>query len=127
MAALPVMVLGALLACATAPVVNSADDTETGIRGTMLMGPVEPGPTRVGQSDEMPFSAVFVVFASGKKVASFESDENGHFRVALPPGSYTIVPTKSAPMPLPTHQTRNVLVPGAGFVELTLHFDTGMK
>jgi len=103
----------------------SAD--ETGIVGTVLLGPVAPGPAHADGSDETPFRASFQVRASGKIVARFESDEFGRFRVVLPPGRYMVVPDESAPMPYPARQATEVMVPEEGFVEVTLRFDTGMR
>ncbi|MDX2451414.1 hypothetical protein, partial [Desulfosarcina sp.] len=78
---------------------SRADDT--GVRGTVLWGAVNPGPTRVGQSDEAPFSAKFIVLAAEREVARFKSDKKGHFEVALPAGDYVIVPDRSTPIPAP--------------------------
>ena len=108
---------------ATMPV-NAA---ETGLRGTVLWGPVEPGPARVGQSDEAPFSATFIVFAAELKVAQFKSGKKGNFEVRLPAGDYTIIPDKSTPIPAPQSQKKTVTVPADGFAEVTLRFDTGMR
>ncbi len=100
---------------------------ETGVRGTVLWGPVKPGPARVGQSDEAPFRATFNVFATGRQVARFKSDKSGKFEVLLPAGDYTIVPVKSTPIPAPQSQAKSVIVPEDGFAEVTLRFDTGMR
>ncbi len=108
---------------ATTPVI--AD--ETGIAGKVLKGPIKPGPTIVGESDEAPFRALFHVLDSEKEVARFESDENGFFKVFLPPGEYTIVPDASARIPYPKRQTKEVTVPEDGFADVTLKFDTGMR
>ena len=104
--------------------VNAA---ETGIRGTVMWGPVHGGPVRAGQSEEAPLSASFLVLGSETKVASFESDDKGHFEITLPAGEYTIVPDKSTPMPFPGQQKKTVTVPEDGFAEVTLRFDTGMR
>jgi len=104
---------------------SRADDT--GVRGTVLWGPVNPGPTRVGQSDEAPFSATFIVLAAEREVARFKSDKKGHFEVALPAGDYVIVPDNSTPIPAPQSQAKSVIVPEDGFAEVTLRFDTGMR
>lgn len=101
--------------------------TETGIRGTALWGPVKPGPSRPGQSNEAPFRATFLVHSAGRKVAQFKSDANGNFEVLLPAGDYVIVPDKSTPMPAPQEQKRSVTVPADGFAVITLRFDTGMR
>ena len=100
---------------------------ETGVRGTVLWGPVKPGPARVGQSDEAPFRATFIVFAAGREVARFKSDKSGKFEVLLPAGGYTIVPDTSTPIPAPQSQIKSVTVPTNGFAEVTLRFDTGMR
>lgn len=100
---------------------------ETGVRGTVLYGPVKPGPTRVGQSDEAPFSATFIVIAAGREVARFKSDKKGIFEVLLPAGEYLIVPDNKTPIPAPQSQSKPVTVPIDGFAEVTLRFDTGMR
>ena len=100
---------------------------ETGIRGTVLWGPIKPGPARIGQSDEAPFRATFIVLAAERQVAQFKSDKNGNFEVLLPAGDYTIVPDKSTPIRAPQSQMKTVTVPEDGFAVVTLIFDTGMR
>ncbi|MBA3650976.1 MAG: carboxypeptidase regulatory-like domain-containing protein [Chthoniobacterales bacterium] len=39
----------------------------------------------------------FVVLKGEEKVASFTTDEEGHFRVVVPPGHYTITRKEGAP------------------------------
>jgi hypothetical protein len=104
--------------------VNAA---ETGIKGTVVWGPVHGGPARLGQSEEAPLSASFHVLGSEHKVAHFKSDDKGYFEVSLPAGEYTIVPDKSTPMPFPGQQKKTVTVPEDGFAVVTLRFDTGMR
>ena len=119
-----VAIFSLVLVMLAAMPINAA---ETGIRGTVLWGPVKPGPSRFGKSNEAPFKATFHVFFSDKEVASFKSDKRGSFEVLLVPGEYTIVPDKSTPMPVPRSQKKSVTVPEDGFAEITLHFDTGMR
>ena len=99
---------------------------ETGIRGTALWGGVRPGPERLGQSDEAPLSATFLVLDAELEVAKFKSDRKGNFEVLLPPGDYTIVPDKSTPIIGLWCKKKKVTVPVDGFIEVTLRFDTGM-
>ncbi len=104
----------------------SAD--ETGIRGTVLMGPIRPGPVMAGQSHEAPFRASFhVLDVDQETVAKFKSDDSGYFTVLLPPGEYTVVPDASAPIVRAWHQKKTVTVPEEGFADVTLRFDTGMR
>ena len=100
---------------------------DTGIRGITLWGPVKPGPSRLGQSDEAPLQATFLVHSAGRKVAHFKSDAKGKFEISLPAGDYVIVPDKSTPMPGPQHQQKSVTVPVDGYAIVTLIFDTGMR
>lgn len=107
---------------------NTAIADETGIKGKVLRGPVYPGPEIAGKRDEVLFSAAFHVRDSeDEEVARFESDEKGRFKVLLPPGEYTIIPDKSAPILFPQRQRKEVTVPEDGFAEVTLKFDTGMR
>ena len=99
----------------------------TGIRGTALWGPVKPGPSGLGQGDEAPLQATFLVQSAGRKVAQFKSDAKGDFEVLLPAGDYVIVPDRSTPMPAPQNQKKSVAVPADGFAVVTLRFDTGMR
>jgi hypothetical protein len=99
---------------------------ETGIRGTVLWGPLRPGPERLGQVDEAPLSATFFVLAAEREIARFKSDRKGNFEVLLPPGDYTIVPEKSTPILGPQRKKKKVTVPADSIIEVTLRFDTGM-
>ena len=101
---------------------------ETGIRGTIMLSPMRPGPAVQGQKNEAPFSASFhVLDVDDKAVAHFESDKNGFFTVLLPPGKYTIIADASVPNPLIRRQRKTVTVPEDGFADITLKFDSGMR
>ena len=104
-----------------------ANAVETGIRGTVLWGPIQPGATSPGQTDEAPLRASFTVYGPDKKTARFESDDRGSFEVSLPPGDYTIVPDKNTPIPNASRQRMQVTVPEDGFAVVTIRLDTGMK
>ena len=121
--ALLMVVCVLLSGCASAP----AHASETGIRGKVLWGPVLPGPTRPGQSDEAPLSASFTVYGADQAVARFRSDDEGNFEVSLPVGDYTIVPNKDTPIPYPGKQKTKVTVPDDGYALVTIRLDTGMK
>jgi hypothetical protein len=65
----------------------------SGIEGTVLVSPTRPGPIR---KDE-PLNAApvgntqFVVKAGDATVATFTTDGEGRFQVALPPGHYVVL------------------------------------
>ena len=65
----------------------------SGIEGTVVVSPSRPGPIRKddGPSVAPVRNAQFVVKASDASVATFTTDGEGRFQVALPPGHYVIV------------------------------------
>jgi Prealbumin-like fold domain len=67
--------------------------TQSGINGTIGIAPFRPGPARVGEPTTKPLpDFAFVVEKDGGAVASFTTDAQGHFEVALPPGHYKVRP-----------------------------------
>jgi hypothetical protein len=64
----------------------------TGIEGVITFSPTQPGPIRAGAPGSKPLAnTTFVVDnEKGEEVASFTTDEQGQFRVPLPPGRYTV-------------------------------------
>ena len=66
-------------------------DSGTGLEGEIWIGPVQGGPARQGVPNSKPLAnTAFVVKKDEKIVASFETDDQGRFRVALPPGTYQV-------------------------------------
>ena len=64
---------------------------ESGIEGVITIGPVNPGPVRIGAAGSMPLAKVtFAVKKNDSEVTSFITDDHGRFRVSLPPGHYKI-------------------------------------
>jgi hypothetical protein len=66
--------------------------SETGIEGVITFSPTQPGPIRAGAPSSKPLAdATFVVEnKQGTEFASFTTDDQGQFRVLLPPGHYTV-------------------------------------
>jgi hypothetical protein len=100
----------------------------SGIEGQVFRGPIHGGPIHEGEVSEEGFGALFYVNKdNGKLVASFNSDANGFFRVALPPGSYMITPEASAPLMNAKQQSQRAVVEKGKFTDVALHFDTGLR
>jgi hypothetical protein len=97
----------------------------TGLTGTVMRGPVTPVCV-VTRPCDAPFSATFHVYQGTQAVAPFASDASGHFSVALPPGTYTVIPDSTAPV-FPRFQSRVVTVQPQGATAVTLEFDTGIR
>jgi hypothetical protein len=64
----------------------------TGMEGVITFSPTQPGPIRADAPSSKPLAnATFVVEnEKGAEVASFTTDEQGQFRISLPPGHYTV-------------------------------------
>ncbi len=66
-------------------------ESGTGIEGVITVAPFHPGPSREGVSDSGPLAKVaFAVENEKGIVTSFTTDDQGRFRVSLPPGHYTV-------------------------------------
>jgi hypothetical protein len=64
---------------------------ESGVEGLITIGPANPGPARVGAAASTPLAnATFAVEKNNGEVTSFITDEQGRFRISLPPGHYKI-------------------------------------
>lgn len=83
----------AMLSCVVAaePSSTPAPKSETGLEGVITISPPHGGPIREGEPESKPLSHIaFVVKQADRTVATFETDEQGHFRVPLAPGQYTV-------------------------------------
>ena len=64
---------------------------ETGVDGTISIGPTRGGPIRPGVADSRPLANTeFIVRQGDREVASFVTDEQGRFRLTLEPGHYSV-------------------------------------
>jgi len=98
----------------------------TGLAGTAFRGPIAPV-CAVSQPCEAPFGASFTVQRGTTRMATFVSDQQGHFEVRLAPGAYIVIPGQDAPIIAPSAQTREVTVGPTGLTMIDLHFDTGIR
>lgn len=121
---LPLVLLAAVLL--TARCGSPTAPTTTGLAGTVYRGPVAPVCV-FNQPCEAPFKAGFTVQRGTTRIATFQSDEQGHFEVRLSPGSYVIVPDADAPIISPRSQTKDVTAGATGLTMVDLHFDTGIR
>ena len=64
---------------------------QTGIEGVITISPTQPGPVRDDSPASRPLAnAAFAVENEKGEVASFTSDDKGHFRTSVPPGHYKV-------------------------------------
>ena len=70
---------------------TSTPDSATGLEGTISLSPAQGGPVRQGSSDSKPLAKMAFEVKQGDRVmTSFQTDDQGRFRVSLQPGHYTI-------------------------------------
>jgi hypothetical protein len=64
---------------------------ESGIEGLITISPANPGPIRADAAASRPLAnAAFAVEKNNGEVTSFTTDDQGRFRVSLPPDHYKI-------------------------------------
>ena len=99
----------------------------SGIEGQVLLGPTCPV-EREGMPCEEPYEATIVVWDAARttRVLTFDSDNDGRFRVGLPPGEYYVEP-QGVQQGLPRPEPQSVTVPVNTFLSVTLHYDTGIR
>lgn len=69
---------------------------------------------------------VVVLDEHGNELRSTATDENGDYRIALPPGTYTLCPG-SCSNPILRRQRKRVVVAPGSMATLDLHFDSGIR
>lgn len=122
-----------LVAVITTAIAVAACGTQPAGSGTGIQGMVEAGPTcpveRINSPClPRPLAATVVVRdGSGTEVTRFRSGQDGHFKVELAPGRYTLVGlnlgSSFLPRPIPTPVT---VVQGA-YTSVDVEYDTGIR
>ena len=70
---------------------QTPSEVGSGIEGIITISPARPGPTRIDGASSVPLAKVtFVVENNNAEVASFTTDDKGHFQAALVPGHYRV-------------------------------------
>jgi len=115
----------ALLGCGPAA---ARTRTDSGITGRVLVAPTCPV-ERPGLTCERAYATTLAVYgrggrARGRLVKRVQSAADGHFRVRLAPGRYTLKGTNSG---LPRWTPMNVRVRMHRFTNVTFVFDSGIR
>lgn len=109
---------------------SSGDSGASGIQGRLMVD--EGGPV---MRENRPWPArplrgrVVALRASGgiAPVGEAESDADGYFRIALPPGHYELRSRNLTDAPVPRARPVPVHVTAGTFTEITIHFDSGIR
>jgi hypothetical protein len=121
-----IMVALAMAACGTpaAPPIPSG----TGIQGVVQSGPTCPVERINSPCPPHPLAATIVVRdAAGHEVARTHSGADGHFKVDVAPGTYTVVGlsigSSMLPRPIPTTAT----VTSGSYTNVNVEYDSGIR
>jgi hypothetical protein len=75
---------------------------------------------------DKPYEATLKILdGSGAETTEVKSDAQGHFRVALPPGAYTLVPQLTGT--LPYAEPRTVTVAAGTYTRVEIKYDSGLR
>jgi hypothetical protein len=87
------LIAAALLLAVGIPRVRASSDPDpkSGVEGTLVMSPIQGGPTRLDLPDSAPFpNATLVVEQQGRVLCTAKTDAAGKFRIPLAAGHYEI-------------------------------------
>ena len=103
----------------------------SGVEGTVTLGPTCPVmriPPDPACADK-PYSTNIQIIAVGSPksspFATVQSDENGNYKIMLPPGQYTLEPASGSVKP--RCETKNVVVVASEIIKVDLSCDTGIR
>jgi hypothetical protein len=104
----------------------SASPLDSGIQGTVLLGPTCPV-EQAGQSPCVtPYPGVLVITDTDEhQVARITAGGDGRFRLALAPGDYVILPEPGDPFP--QAQPIDVTVVPGQFADVQVNYDSGIR
>lgn len=99
----------------------------SGIQGVVTVSPVHGGPTRIGVPNSKPLANTEFEIKNGEQVvASFSTNEDGTFRVLLPPGHYTVV-KKNTQKGIGRYGPFEVVVAAGEMTKVEWNCDSGMR
>jgi hypothetical protein len=100
----------------------------TGIAGTVRIGPVCPVQSEFAPCPDAPYVATLVILDPGaREVARVTSAADGRYEVAVPPGSYTILPLSPPGQQLPRGTSVDVTVVAGRTTVTDIYYDSGIR
>jgi hypothetical protein len=113
--------------CAGAHGARPASDS--GVSGTTVVDSGCPVARGSSPCPAQPLRARVTAVPMGATAAAgeVESDGEGRFRIALDPGRYVLQARNLTGAPVPRARPITVEVRSAGFVEVTIRFDSGIR
>ncbi len=107
----------------------SIQPTNSGVAGTVIIGPISPV-EKEGEINENPYpnAVIFIMDDTGKrKIAETTSDQYGRFKVNLAPAAYQLLPQTPKNHSFPIGTPQRVTVEAGKFTEITISYDSGIR
>lgn len=121
-----IMVIAVVLA---ATACQSSEPLNSGIKGTAVLGPINPVET-IGEANDAPYAGAVIVVknvSGSKEIARTKTAEDGTFTIALPEGSYSVEGLSAEGTMLPFAKPFEVQVEKDKYTDITVSFDTGIR
>ena len=123
---MPIRTLFLLLVLLLTACSNTTQPLNSGIEGSVTIGPMCPVVQANEPCPDQPYQATLTVLTpNGKKVTQFQTDESGHFRVDLTPGNYVLHP--ESPNGMPFASDLPFTVEENTFTKLEISYDSGIR
>ena len=124
----PLLALSLLALAATCGDDGVPPPADSGIEGTVTIGPMCPVVQEGTECPDQPFEATITVLdEGGDEVTEVTSGEDGRFRVALPPGRYTLVPQSPNAGAPPQAGEQAVEVRDGAYTQVAVQYDSGIR
>jgi hypothetical protein len=116
-----------LSACIVQPATVDVS-SNSGVEGQSLIGPMCPV-MRIDQPcPDEPYETMLIIQdANGNDLQEIQTDAEGKFRAALPPGDYILHPLTPDDMPLPYAGDVAFTVFENQFTQLVINYDSGIR
>ncbi len=115
----------AVLALAIAAAGCGGPDPAPGwLEGKVSIGPINPV-EQPGVPNTRPYSATLLIKRPGSAAIEIASDDNGEFRVSLPPGTYDLEPVNGDP--LPTASAQEFVIESGRATQVRVDYDSGIR
>jgi hypothetical protein len=106
-------------------------EPDSGIQGTALLGPTCPNlqDPPEPECNDRPYEGDLVVMTpdQGRVVERFSTNAHGEFRVAVPPGRYSIRNEPGSAMLPACSEQQAIVVVAHAFTAADVHCDTGIR
>jgi hypothetical protein len=115
-------------AAAVSDTIGCGATATSGISGMVLIGPMCPVMRADEPCPDQPFAATLLIRDSlGRELCCVASGEDGRFQIALPPGTYEVIPLAGGAGGLPFAAAQWVEGTHGQCTELTVAYDSGIR